>query len=133
MTNIDLIDEWVTALESGTYNQGCGALKRQDEYRTSYCCLGVLCEVAKDKITGNWVDYEMLYGLKQFNFYGTSSSTDLPYYLTKEIGITAEQRCELMKMNDEEKKTFNEIAAFIEKEIKPSLQAVEINPKEVTL
>lgn len=33
---------WVEALRSGEYKQGVGALNRGD----SYCCLGVLCEVA---------------------------------------------------------------------------------------
>lgn len=34
--------KWIAALRSGAYKQGKGRLRRGD----SYCCLGVLCEVA---------------------------------------------------------------------------------------
>lgn len=39
---LDVLDEWVTALDSGEYPQTKGALKDAD----GYCCLGVLCEIA---------------------------------------------------------------------------------------
>jgi hypothetical protein len=35
-------DKWLTALRSGEYKQGPGALRRGDEF----CCLGVLCDLA---------------------------------------------------------------------------------------
>lgn len=43
---------WVEALRSGKYEQGHGALRKRrygstDEY--TYCCLGVLCELAADE------------------------------------------------------------------------------------
>lgn len=34
--------KWISALRSGKYRQGRGALRRGDKY----CCLGVLCELA---------------------------------------------------------------------------------------
>ena len=37
---------WVEALRSGKYQQGRGKLKRSDDLKPTYCCLGVLCEVA---------------------------------------------------------------------------------------
>ena len=37
-----LKDKWIAALRSGKYKQGKGALQRNE----SFCCLGVLCEVA---------------------------------------------------------------------------------------
>ena len=38
--------DWLTALRSGEYKQGRDFLKYQDGESTSYCCLGVLCELA---------------------------------------------------------------------------------------
>lgn len=40
----DIMLEWVVALRSGDYPQGVSALHSYDG--DSYCCLGVLCEVA---------------------------------------------------------------------------------------
>jgi hypothetical protein len=36
--------EWVAALRSGQYKQGEGALRDKKDH---YCCLGVLCEIAR--------------------------------------------------------------------------------------
>ena len=38
---------WVKALRSGEFVQGYNQLKRGRDKSASYCCLGVLCEVAK--------------------------------------------------------------------------------------
>jgi hypothetical protein len=38
-----IIEKWIAALRSGNYVQGTGALNCND----NFCCLGVLCEVAK--------------------------------------------------------------------------------------
>lgn len=38
-----LRDEWVKALRSGEYAQGKGTL----QFGSSFCCMGVLCEVAE--------------------------------------------------------------------------------------
>lgn len=38
--------EWVAALRSGEFNQGYGRLRRAD----GFCCLGVLCEILKDRV-----------------------------------------------------------------------------------
>lgn len=43
--NADLKTRWVEALRSCKYPQGPGALCRDG----SYCCLGVLCEIAKEE------------------------------------------------------------------------------------
>jgi hypothetical protein len=40
-------EKWVAALRSGDYKQGYARLKKQDaKGNLSYCCLGVLAEVA---------------------------------------------------------------------------------------
>jgi len=40
---INVMKKWVAALESGEYKQGIGQLREGN----TYCCLGVLCEIAK--------------------------------------------------------------------------------------
>lgn len=54
MPNTDVIEKWVTALESGEYAQTEGRLHRavphkgpyMDEKPAGFCCLGVLCDLA---------------------------------------------------------------------------------------
>jgi hypothetical protein len=41
---------WIEELRSGRYEQGREALKDGDEY----CCLGVLCELAREAGVGDW-------------------------------------------------------------------------------
>jgi hypothetical protein len=43
--NIEIAEKWATALESGKYTQGIGALQQNNKH----CCLGVLCELAVDE------------------------------------------------------------------------------------
>lgn len=45
--NPEIRDEWAAALESGKYKQGTGYLHAVET--DEYCCLGVLCEIAKAK------------------------------------------------------------------------------------
>jgi len=61
--NKDIADKWVAALRSGKYSQTVGRLcaDTSDEglAETSYCCLGVLCDLhAKETGGGEWVGYE---------------------------------------------------------------------------
>ena len=46
--NEEIKADWLTALRSGEYRQGKGSLKSQGMQGDglSYCCLGVLCELA---------------------------------------------------------------------------------------
>jgi hypothetical protein len=48
----ELKAKWVAALRSGTYTQGTGELHTPSE--KSFCCLGVLCEVAQIEYTPGW-------------------------------------------------------------------------------
>lgn len=48
--NQDIKAEWVAALRSGKYEQTNGALKDED----GFCCLGVLCDVVKDRVGLSW-------------------------------------------------------------------------------
>jgi hypothetical protein len=41
---------WIKALKSGEYKQTTENLKRG----SNYCCLGVLCDIVKDEVNGEW-------------------------------------------------------------------------------
>lgn len=43
--------KWIKALRSGKYNQGTGCLK--DFENKTFCCLGVLCDIAGGRIIKN--------------------------------------------------------------------------------
>lgn len=99
--------KWVKALRGGDYEQGRRVLK-SDEEAPIYCCLGVLCEVAKVKFDG-WDSF-------------------LPGDFAKKIGLGATDaydedenpiQVQLANWNDgaEGKKrwSFKKIASWIEK------------------
>lgn len=95
--NIELIRKWVAALRSGKYAQCRGVLESKVLFDTadssSYCCLGVLQQVEP----------------------GIGSDGGLLYRpdLNRHIGCSLNQD-ELAKLNDDDGKTFSEIADFIE-------------------
>ena len=88
--NKELKEKWLTALRSGKYNQGRGRLYSIAD--NSYCCLGVLCKIQNIKITSG-LPYQEHFDEKQI------------------------PSSELIRMNDSGKKTFFEIANYIEKNL----------------
>ncbi|RYZ76577.1 MAG: hypothetical protein EOP04_31915 [Proteobacteria bacterium] len=42
---------WIEALRSGEYLQGTRSLRTD---RSTFCCLGVLCELARVEVNGEW-------------------------------------------------------------------------------
>lgn len=63
--NEDVARTWSAALRSGRYLQGVGALRvlewdgydelaRRPPDRVRYCCLGVLCDLAREAGVGDW-------------------------------------------------------------------------------
>lgn len=114
-----LKDKWVKALRSGDYLQGRGALKvtlqagdtnpcnrgRAVKERTeTFCCLGVLCDLAGGRIKAGE---------------GYPSAT-----FTKKIGLTEEMMEKLANKNDEGE-SFAKIATYIEKKMDEDMLAVE--------
>ncbi len=114
-----IIKKWVEKLRSGDYPQGKHALRSASNH---YCCLGVLCEVAveegiipKPKLRStNSANYE--FG-KHYE-----DRTSLPPEVSEWSGVNADGTLknetlyyELMSMNDQQGKTFPEIADSIEK------------------
>jgi len=47
LQNKELVKQWVEALRSGKYRQIADRLRRELDTGYGYCCLGVLCEIAK--------------------------------------------------------------------------------------
>lgn len=113
--------QWLEALRSGRYEQGKYDLRRNNEF----CCLGVLCDLLDP---GAWDPYN-----DAFLHHGSRTLPNLD--LLERIGLTEDVRYELdppaededppnpddnyaiarlVIMNDQENKSFEEIADFIE-------------------
>jgi len=110
------IRAWVKALRSRKFKQGTKTLKRHvGNGKFEYCCLGVLAAIDPDaeavpeywdrKNTIFFVDKDKI-GEDDFN----------PSGLYR-YGLTDEQQRELIRMNDDEGKSFRVIANWIEQNL----------------
>ena len=120
-------EQWLKALESGRYKQTTGQLRNVDNGYTlngnsyGYCCLGVLCNIHKDK-EHKWDGHlftipNLLYNSNsndEFDF-ATHEYFEMPpdSFLDK-VKVDTNLAEELANMNDNHK-TFKEIAAFLRK------------------
>lgn len=105
----DFKAKWVAALRSGDYMQGRNYLHRDDEF----CCLGVACEVLRKDFSeeihirveeeANVVVYE---GRNQF----------LARAIRDFTGLDGNSEGALAVLNDDDGRTFSEIADYIETE-----------------
>jgi hypothetical protein len=110
----ELRDKWVSALRSGEYAQGTGALYKADE--NSYCCLGVLeyiCEGACEKTTSEEA-YGRYLSVPSDEFYERNDIS-----LLDDTGATDDDIIDdLVLMNDGSMQSrqvpFENIASFIE-------------------
>ena len=102
--NPELKTKWLEALRSGNYKQGHGTLHKND----TYCCLGVLCEVA----ALGWDDG----GDGYFLVSGTSSQDYLPSSFALDADMSDDDQQELTDMNDSGD-SFEEIADYIEEHL----------------
>ena len=95
-----LVERWVAALRSGKYSQTTGALGDAK----GYCCLGVLCDVAKPEAWHDTVPGYHEYGSGYINATGIAAMEfpELAYYQDN-----------LARKNDEGA-SFTEIADYIE-------------------
>ncbi len=113
--NKEVKDKWLAALRSGEYTQGREYLKNED----NHCCLGVLCELyIKEHPEAAW---KQEHGVNRID--GESGTP--PVSVTSWSGIDSfngilmyeHPFCKLAEMNDEDNKTFEEIADYIEKSL----------------
>lgn len=56
----ELKAEWIAALRSGEFRQGYGKLSQRNSWddASSYCCLGVLCEIKKDELIAAGISFD---------------------------------------------------------------------------
>lgn len=88
--------QWVAALQSGEYQQGHSALESSGRY----CCLGVLC---------------LVLGTTPESLYATSHNRAQLYMKLRRLArLPMKQIIRYMTMNDQERRTFPAIAAWIE-------------------
>lgn len=112
----EIKERWVKALRSGQYNQGRHALKTPGD---TYCCLGVLCELAKEDGIGDW-DGRRSFVVSERDYSSGSlplgvqewAETDLDPEVTHEGKIKS-----LSALNDEFKLSFDEIADLVEAQL----------------
>ena len=100
-----LKNKWIKALKSGDYKQTTGNL--YDASLDKYCCLGVLCEIS------NRILFEG--GCVILQKYGTTftNSCTIPSDRLDVIGLELKKQTTLISMNDEDEKSFTEIADWI--------------------
>jgi hypothetical protein len=93
---------WVEALRSGRYQQVTGKLRTEE----GYCCLGVLCVAAELSISSDGFHVEEDYEDEDYDEDGYAPLNAL-------VGGKSIVKA-LYGLNDDERKTFPEIADYIE-------------------
>lgn len=117
-------DKWLKALRSGKYNQAKNRLRCNQ----GFCCLGVLMNTYD---SNGWVEADNgdmyhksnKYGYTDVMFVGdelngeTSQDSELTCQTLMAFGISDDEQCHLIKMNDTKGNNFNEIADWIEESL----------------
>jgi len=108
-------NKWITALKSGEYQQGRGALRTLED---KFCCLGVLCDLYGKEKGVNW---ELRKNKIKYIFLDESGT--LPTIVKQETCIKDGKMSIVITLNDgnngdgEPPKSFNEIADWIEENL----------------
>lgn len=103
--NKEVKTAWLAALRSGKYEQIAGELQNSE----GYCCLGVLCKLAER--------YDVTVTKEDNRIVGCDITNDQEAVARwAEIEELALQS-HLIHMNDDEGKTFEEIAEYIEEKL----------------
>lgn len=115
--NPEIKARWIAALRSGEYKQGQNKLSiREPGGTTTYCCLGVLCDLAAKEGIGGWVGDKPL----DFEAGGVGSTYSPPSAVTEWAGLSHrapnEEYLELSTRNDDGR-SFPELADYIEEHL----------------
>jgi hypothetical protein len=117
--NPTIKQQWISALLSGKYKQGKGALRPESD---TYCCLGVLCDLHLKSLNKEWRDSESCNGFTEY--YALNERAILPKETMDWAGLEAHNdnvvylydntigHTNLAKENDDEA-SFKQIAALI--------------------
>ena len=101
------LQKWLTALRSGEYKQCTGQLYSNYGNTDSYCCLGVACEVFNHNSPVKVKRKGFAYGRMRINSY-------IPTKVAKWLGMTIDGQYRCVKMNDNDRKLFKQIATIVE-------------------
>jgi hypothetical protein len=101
-----LKETWALTLESGKYEQGTSALRRENN---SSCCLGVLLDIVSPKGWCNFKDNKYAHRSSGSDEYGMPSAS---FY--ERVGLTKRVASELAHSNDNGA-NFKEIAETVRK------------------
>lgn len=116
-------DKWLKALRSGKYTQARDRLKCEQ----GFCCLGVLMDTY-DSNGWDEANGDMYHKSNKFGYhddvregdelYGEASEdAELTLDTLSTFGISTDQQCHLINMNDYYLSNFNEIAEWIEEKL----------------
>ena len=127
--NADLKQQWIDALRSKQYKQGKKVLCQVDEKgKESFCCLGVLFDIAGGEVDGEWSEVKSgnllpFYSNKDLKVRSakvksakSSNEEFLPKGFIKFSGVERKVQNKLAEMNDYGH-SFKEIADWIEKNL----------------
>ena len=104
--------KWLKALRSGEYDQTIGRLLRRTPEGDKFCCLGVLCNLYAQEHPGT--------GFRKEDMSFFNEIYNLPPEVADWAALVYKQvsdSCHLVVMNDDDKKNFNQIANWIEKNL----------------
>lgn len=107
---------WLEALRSGNYKQTDGFLKVKREGKYFYCCLGVLLDLVADKYHISETESVTYPGVKKFD----GDDSRITNNVSKSVGLDIDAAFTLYRMNDNDKRSFNEIADWIEAHVQVS-------------
>lgn len=101
-TREEVLRLWVDALRSGKYRQTEGTLRDEK----GYCCLGVLCDLARKDGGPNW---HRNYG----EWHCMEESGLLPAQIAAFMGLNKKQQ-DLIALKNDKGESFKQIADYIE-------------------
>lgn len=116
--------KWLDALRSGDYKRGRFSLRRiTDDGESLFCCLGVACDLYREEVGGSWGPLVHLFGMvdkthdimKFTDADNTTAGGFLSPAIERWLGFDPNNSsgC-LVKLNDREDVTFEQIANYIE-------------------
>ena len=110
--------KWVDALRSGEYTQGRSCLRKTVEGVSTFCCLGVACDVYAQEVGGSWGPMDQRRDVKFTDPEKSVASGFLTPAVTKWLGLLwidgRNVKHSLSRLNDFDHFTFTQIADFIE-------------------
>lgn len=105
---------WFNALTSGWYDQGTGVMKRVQDDKSEYCCMGVACEVLEPAVLEQDDTSTSMIASLGFRISDEGvQHTYLPPSLNERLGLTEEDNEMLAQLNDSYLFTFKEIARVL--------------------